>query len=242
MSRYLSSTEHTSITHAWICLNINLLIRPRSLSHFSPSVCRPSGSVVGPQSHAAAARVPRHGGREEAALRARRQRPGLQQRPHPGASHRLLQHGPGPVDPLLLQPPHRWARAPSPWAGRPCPRSDNYRADSRQAIEPHERRLFVRKRKRFEAPENVTSTSRLPQPESSWTVVGQEKLLGNEESKQLLVSTCVLSMNKLKFWLKIPETITRNFSPGFSQLHYKEGDQMWPWPPCWKMLATSFNE
>ena len=36
MSCYLSSTEHTSITHAWICLNINLLIHP--LSHPALSV------------------------------------------------------------------------------------------------------------------------------------------------------------------------------------------------------------
>lgn len=40
MSRYLSSSEHTSITHAWICLNINLLIHPPSLPalFLSPSL------------------------------------------------------------------------------------------------------------------------------------------------------------------------------------------------------------
>lgn len=42
MSRYLSSTEHTSITHAWICLNINLLIHPPSLPTLSASLSLPS--------------------------------------------------------------------------------------------------------------------------------------------------------------------------------------------------------
>lgn len=142
MSRYLSSTEHTSITHAWICLNINLLIRPPSLptlslfplppSHLHPIIfCRLSslpsasapptcpgsvsatsstGPVVGPQPHVAEAGLPRHGGSEEAPLRARWQRPRLQQRPHLGPSYRLVQHGRGPVDSLLLQPPHGWAK------------------------------------------------------------------------------------------------------------------------------------
>lgn len=41
MSRYLSSTEHTSITHAWICLNINLLIHPPSLPTLSVSLSLP---------------------------------------------------------------------------------------------------------------------------------------------------------------------------------------------------------
>lgn len=68
-----------------------------------------SGPVVGPQPHVAEASLPRHGGGPEAAVRSRRERPGLQQRPHPRPSHRLLQHGPGPVDALLLQPPHGWA-------------------------------------------------------------------------------------------------------------------------------------
>lgn len=42
MSRYLSSTEHTSITHAWICLNINLLIHPPSLPTLRVSLSLPS--------------------------------------------------------------------------------------------------------------------------------------------------------------------------------------------------------
>lgn len=155
MSRYLSSTEHTSITHAWICLNINLLIHPPSLptlsvslslppssyyisppSHLhriiffllsSPSICfspNPfsttstsfTGPVVGPQSHVAEASLPRHGGGEEAALRARWERPRLQQRPHPGPPYWLLQHGSGPMDTLLLQPPHGWAK----WRNHTC--------------------------------------------------------------------------------------------------------------------------
>lgn len=41
MSRYLSSAEHTSITHAWICLNINLRIHPPSLSTLAVSLCLP---------------------------------------------------------------------------------------------------------------------------------------------------------------------------------------------------------
>lgn len=41
MSRYLSSTEHTSITHAWICLNINLLIHPPSFPTLSVSPSLP---------------------------------------------------------------------------------------------------------------------------------------------------------------------------------------------------------
>lgn len=42
MSRYLSRTEHTSITHAWICLNINLPIP------FPPSLCT-SPSLFAPR-------------------------------------------------------------------------------------------------------------------------------------------------------------------------------------------------
>lgn len=110
MSRYLSSAEHTSITHAWVCLNIN------PIHPFLPSLLvlhltstSPTGPVAGPQPHVAEASLPRHGSGPEAALRSRRERPGLQQRPHPRPSHRLLQHGPRPVDALLLQPPHGWA-------------------------------------------------------------------------------------------------------------------------------------
>lgn len=51
MSRYLSSTEHTSITHAWICLNINLLIRPPSLPTLSPFPLPPSSYYISPPSH-----------------------------------------------------------------------------------------------------------------------------------------------------------------------------------------------
>lgn len=65
--------------------------------------------MVGPQPHVTEASVPRHGSDEEAALRPGGERPGLQQRPHPGPSHRLLRHGPGPVDTLRLQSSHRWA-------------------------------------------------------------------------------------------------------------------------------------
>lgn len=51
MSRYLSSTEHTSITHAWICLNINLLIRPPSLPTLSLFPLPPSSYYISPPSH-----------------------------------------------------------------------------------------------------------------------------------------------------------------------------------------------